>query len=169
MLEPDLYFESIFKIPYEELRGKSIRGLIFDIDNTLTAYDEKKPSDEVTKLLQNLISQGFKICLLTNNTNKRLNSFNENLKLPGFANALKPFSYGIKKALKEIELTPAQTAIIGDQLFTDVWAGKKNQLTTILVKPITLRDFAFVRFKRLLENYMLKKYFAKLKKGSVCD
>ena len=164
MLEPDFYFESVFKISYEKLWENNIRGLIFDIDNTLTAYDEKQPSPETVKLLGKLCDMGFRLCLLTNNTNRRLESFNENLKLAGFANALKPFSYGVKKALKKMEVTSSQAAIIGDQLLTDVWAGKRSGVMTVLVRPITQKDFAFVRFKRLIEKRMLKKFFAKLEK-----
>ena len=165
MLEPDYYFESVFDIPYDKLREKNIIGLIFDIDNTLTAFDEEKPKDETVKLLQRLQDMGFKLCLLTNNTNRRLSGFNQDLKLPGFASALKPFTSGIKKAIKEMEVTPCQTAIVGDQLLTDIWAGKNAGIATILVKPITQRDFAFVRFKRLIENRMLKKFFQKLEQA----
>ena len=165
MLEPDYYFDSVFDIPYENLWQQNIRGLIFDVDNTLTAFDEKKPSPETTELLQKLQDMGFKLCLLTNNTNKRLAGFNQELALLGYANALKPFTSGIKKAMSEMKVIPAQTAIIGDQLLTDVWAGKNAGIATILVKPITQRDFLFVRIKRLIENRMLRKFFAKLKQA----
>ena len=161
MLEPDYYFESVFDITYENLWDKNIRGLIFDIDNTLTAFDEEKPSAETVNLLHRLHDMGFKLCLLTNNTKKRLEGFNKELALPGFASALKPFTKGIKKAMNEMEVKPCQSAIIGDQLLTDVWAGKNAGISTVLVKPITQRDFAFVKIKRLLENFMLKKFFAK--------
>ena len=165
MLEPNYYFESVFEIPYERLWEKSIRGLIFDIDNTLTAFDEEKPSAETTKLLQELQDMGFKLCLLTNNTNKRLAGFNQDLNLPGFASALKPLTIGIKKAIKTMEVKPCQTAIIGDQLLTDIWAGKNAGIATVLVKPITHRDFAFVKIKRIVENRMLKKFFANLEQA----
>ena len=165
MLEPDYYFESVFEIPYEKFLEKNIRGLIFDIDNTLTAFDEAGPSAKTAELLQNLQGMGFKLCLLTNNTNRRLGSFNRDLKLPGFANALKPFAIGIKKAINQMEVETGQTAIIGDQLLTDIWAGKNAGIATILVKPITQRDFAFVRIKRIIENHLLKKFFAKLEQA----
>ena len=165
MLEPDYYFASVFEIPYGKLREKNIKGLIFDIDNTLTAYDEEKPSEETKELLQNLQEMGFKMCLLTNNTGKRLGRFNQDLGLPGFASALKPFIFGIKKAMNAMEVGADQTAIIGDQLFTDVWAGKNAGIVSILVKPITQKDFVFVKFKRIIEKRMLRKFFANLKQA----
>ena len=166
MLEPDYYFESVYEIPFGKLWEKGIRGFIFDIDNTLTAYDEKGPSTEATELLLRLHDMGFRLCLLTNNTKRRLASFNQDLGLPGFANALKPFTFGIKKAINDMELNSSQIAIIGDQLLTDIWAGKNAGLTTILVKPITQRDFVFVKFKRIIEKRMLKKFFANLERQS---
>ena len=165
MLEPDYYFESVFEIPYEKLREKGIKGIIFDIDNTLTAFDEEKPNDETVKLLQKLQAMGLKLCLLTNNTSKRLSGFNKDLKLPGFASALKPFTVGVKKAMNEMGVKPNQTVIIGDQLLTDIWAGKNAGITTVLVKPISQRDFMFVKFKRIIENRMLKKFFANLEQA----
>lgn len=159
MLKPDYYFGSVFEIEYDVLWEKGIRGLIFDIDNTLTAFDSKLPDDKTKKLLKELASKGFRLALLTNNTYRRLSGFNEELNLPGFANALKPLGFGIKKALGALGLNPAQAAIIGDQLFSDVWAGKNTGITTVLVKPITERDFWFVKIKRLFENLLLKRYY----------
>ena len=165
MLEPDYYFESVFEIPFGVLWDKNIRGIIFDIDNTLTAYDEDRPSPEIVDMLGKLLDMGFKLCLLTNNTNKRLTSFNQDISLPGFASALKPLAFGVKKAINIMEVEASQTAIVGDQLLTDVWAGKNAGIATILVKPISQKDFAFVKFKRIIENKMLKNYFAKLEQS----
>ena len=164
MLEPDYYYDSVFLIPYEEFLKKNIRGLIFDIDNTLTAFDERLPSPETALLLTRLKDIGFEICLLTNNTNKRLAGFNEGLRLPGFASALKPFSWGVRKAMAQMGTTPYETAIIGDQLLSDIWAGKNAGITTVLVRPVTDKDFLFVKVKRLLERCMLRKYFENLHK-----
>jgi HAD superfamily phosphatase (TIGR01668 family) len=162
MLTPDYYYESVFLIPYNELWEKNIRGLIYDLDNTLTAFDEKLPPAKIVALLNRLEKTGFQICLLTNNTQKRLNGFNENLNIKGIANGLKPFARGVRGAMKIMGTSRSETVIIGDQLLSDVWAGKNAGITTILVKPITERDFLFVRVKRVLERFMLRKYFQEI-------
>jgi len=163
MLAPDYYYESVFQIPYDELFKKNIRGLIFDIDNTLTRFDEKHPPAKIVALLKKLERMGFRICLCTNNTNKRLLSFSENLNYPGIANAIKPLARGLRYAMKTMGTSPTNTAIIGDQLLSDIWAGKNAKITTILVKPITDKDFFFVKIKRVVERFMLKKFFNELK------
>jgi len=164
MLTPDYYYDSVFQIPYEEFLKKKIRGLIFDLDNTLTPFHEKLPPAKIVALMKRLEKMGFEICLLTNNTTKRLNRFNEGMKLKGIANGLKPFTRGIRQAMKLMGTSRSQTVIIGDQLLSDIWAGKNARICTILVKPITEKDFFFVRMKRVIERFMLRKYFRELKK-----
>ncbi|MCL1842650.1 MAG: YqeG family HAD IIIA-type phosphatase [Defluviitaleaceae bacterium] len=163
-LTPDYYYDSIFQIPYDELWGNKIRGIIFDIDNTLTRFDEKQPSAKVAALLKKLENMGFRLCLVTNNTNKRLAGFNEFLNLPGIANAIKPLTRGIRFAMETMGTTPTQTCIIGDQLLSDIWAGNNAKITTILVKPMSEKDFWFVRAKRVVERALLRKYFKNLEK-----
>jgi len=164
-IRPDFYYNSVLEIPYEELFATGIRGLIFDIDNTLTAFDAKLPPQEVSDLIEYLLQMGFKICLLTNNTTKRLNGFNSELKLPGIANAVKPMKRGIIKAMKLIDTDAASSVMIGDQLLSDVWAGRNAGVKTIMVKPTTERDFFFVKFKRLIERIMLRKFFQEKSQG----
>jgi len=160
MLYPDYYYDSVFQIPYDELWKKNIRGLIFDIDNTLTPFDQAEPHAKVVALMRRLQKMGFRVCLVTNNTRRRLNAFNKSLALDGISSAAKPLSRGIKSAMQKMGTHPPRTAIIGDQLLTDVWGGKNARITTIMVKPLTERDFFFVRFKRLFERWLLRKYFA---------
>ena len=158
MILPDLYFDSVFDVPYKELWQKQIRGLIFDIDNTLTAFDEDLPPPKTIALLNHLQKIGFKLCFVTNNTNNRLLRFNKHMNIPAVANALKPLTRGVKKAMHMMGTTTESTAIIGDQLLSDIWAGKRANILTILIKPITDRDFWFVKIKRVIERVMLRGY-----------
>jgi len=163
MLIPDYYYDSVFHIPYDELWEKKIRGLIFDLDNTLTPFHEKLPPAKVVALMKKLEKMGFQVCLLTNNTPRRMKRFNEGMRLNGVANGLKPFTRGVRRAMQIMGTGRKQTVIIGDQLLSDVWAGKNAGIGTILVKPITEKDFFFVRMKRVVERFMLRKYFREMK------
>ena len=162
MLAPDYYYESVFLIPYEDLWQQKMRGLIFDIDNTLVGYEHKLAPAKIVALFNRLQRMGFRVCLLTNNTNGRLTRFNETLGVDGFANALKPLSRGVRSAMEKMGTQPEHTVIIGDQLLTDIWAGRNACITTILVKPITEKDFITVRLKRAIERALLRRYFATL-------
>ena len=162
MIQPDLYYDSVHIIPYEELWKKNIRGLIFDLDNTLAPYDRKDPPARTVALLRRLERMGFKICLVTNNTKGRLQTFNKNLGLDGISGAVKPLTRGINAAMAKMKTKNTQTAIIGDQLLSDIWGGKNAKILTILVKPITEKDFFLVKIKRKIERRLLRDYFKKL-------
>jgi hypothetical protein len=157
-LTPDYYYDSVLDIPYETLWKQKIRGLIYDLDNTLAHYNKPQPPAKITAMLRRLEKMGFRICLLTNNTRARLKLF-DNLGLDGIANAVKPFARGVRQAMRLMGTQPAHTAIIGDQLFSDVWAGKNARITTVLVKPLTEKDFFIVRFKRIFERWFLHRYY----------
>jgi hypothetical protein len=158
-LTPDFCYDSVLDIPYETLWKKNIRGIIYDIDNTLAHFDKPQPPAKITAMLKRLEKMGFRICLLTNNTRSRLAQF-DYLGLDGIANAVKPLANGVRRAMGIMGTQPVHTVIIGDQLFSDVWAGKNARVMTILVKPLTERDFFFVRFKRIFERWYLRRFAA---------
>ena len=159
---PQVYVDSIYDIAYEELLKQNIKGLIFDIDNTLAPFDVPTPDDRLIKFIQDLQQKGFKICLLSNNKQHRVDTFNS-LKLPAVAKAGKPKLTGVKTALSMLGTDSNNTVIIGDQVFTDVWCGNRMHMYTILVKPIAIRDEFTVKLKRGLEKIVIKIYMAKNK------
>ena len=58
-----------------------------------------------------------------------------------------------KKHLKK-----EKTVAIGDQIFTDVWGGKRAGCYTILVKPIDVKsENFFIKLKRIFEKPFLRK------------
>jgi len=161
-LKPNYYLDSVFDIPYGKLWEDDIRGLIFDIDNTIAPYEEHEPNAKITALMRRLKGMGFQITLLTNNTNRRLNCFTKPLQIGGLANGAKPFARRVRRLMRQMNTTPRQTAVIGDQLLADVWAGKNAGTTTVLVKPITSKDLPFVNIKRRIEQRLLRRYYPNL-------
>jgi len=160
LLRPDYYYDSVFQIPYDRLYAHGIRVLVYDIDNTLATHADDHPPEETLALVEQLKEMGFKVALLSNNTPNRLNIFNKSMNLPGASMAAKPFTPGLRRVMEEIGATREETIIIGDQLFADVWCGKKAGIGTILVKPITDKEWWTVRLKRGLERRVLKRYLS---------
>ena len=56
-----------------------------------------------------------------------------------------------------MNVAPCEAALVGDQLFTDVCGGNRLDMLTILVKPISVSEDWFVRFKRGFEARLLAK------------
>jgi len=161
---PDIIFDSVYDIDFGALKEKNIKGIIFDIDNTLVSYKQEKPTENVAALMDKLTGEGFKICFVSNNTKQRVDIFNGEFKFDAYPNAGKPFVRYIREALKAMELSGENTVLIGDQLFTDVAAAKRAKLTAVLVTPIEPVETLFFKFKRFLEKPLIKRYYRKLDK-----
>lgn len=139
------------------LKENSIKGIIIDIDNTLVPWGAKNINDKSGRLIEQLRKDGFRICILSNNTKKRVDEFNKDLNLPAVYNAGKPRKPAYKKALELLQTEISNTAVIGDQIFTDVLGGNRVGLFTILVNPISTKEFFGTRLVRILERFVLKR------------
>lgn len=151
---PDEWVDSTFEIDYEKLYQKGYRGILFDIDNTLVQHDA--PADtRAGKLLQKLKNIGFKICLVSNNKEKRVKKFAKELEIDYVFSANKPSRKGFRRAMKRIGTTIKNTVSIGDQVFTDVFGSNRAGLYSILVKPIAKTEEIQIVLKRYLERIVL--------------
>ncbi len=160
-LYPDEYVKSIHDIDYDQLFLDGFRGIMFDIDNTLAAYDIEHPSKEVIHLFEKLKNLGFRICLVSNNSSKRVYKYNENLKVHAYPRAKKPLTRNLIRAMRKMGVKNNQTVFVGDQLFTDVWAGNSLKFRTILVQPIQEKEQLITRVKRGMESLIIKRYMKK--------
>ncbi|KUO77576.1 MAG: HAD family hydrolase [Clostridia bacterium BRH_c25] len=156
-LKPDLFLNTVYELDTGMLKAGGIRAIIVDIDNTLVSWDTKVPDEKVIELVCRLGAEGFKICILSNNTKKRVEEFNKGLNLPAIHKAVKPSKRAFKRAMKLMESTAENTAVIGDQLFTDVLGGNRLGLFTVLVSPISDKEFIWTRIVRMLERIVLKR------------
>ena len=159
---PDEYVESIRQIDYSALLKKGMKTLIFDIDNTIEPYDIKLPSQKNKDLLLRLKDIGFVVLLVSNNSKKRVERFNEELKLPAKFRARKPLKAAVEKIMSEVGASIDTTVFIGDQVFTDVWCARRLGIYSILVKPIAARDELSVRWKRRIEKRIIDRYLKTL-------
>ena len=80
---------STYVIDFEGLYKEGVRGLIFDIDNTLVPHGA--PADERARaLFKRLKSIGFRCCLISNNQKPRVEMFNKDIQVDYVYNAHKP-------------------------------------------------------------------------------
>lgn len=161
---PDLFVDKIQDIDFKMLINKKIKGLILDIDNTLVPYHTMEADDNAVKWLEKVEAAGLKACIVSNNSEKRVIKFNERLKLPAIHKALKPGKRAFMQAMKLMKISPQETAVIGDQIFTDIYGGNRLGIFAILVKPIDTNEQFLIKMKRLFEKivmYSIKKKFQK--------
>ncbi|NLS45079.1 MAG: YqeG family HAD IIIA-type phosphatase [Firmicutes bacterium] len=169
---PDLYAESLHYICFSHLKDMGIKGLVVDIDNTVTMWGSKEIPPITLKWLRDAKAYGFRTCLLSNNHETRIKDISELLNIP-FAKGFKPFRSAFRSALYILGTKPNETAIIGDQLFTDILGGNQAGFYTILVKPISTTEFITTRFARSLERTILRKLISRglinFNHGSPCN
>ena len=152
---PDEDVASAYGIPYDALYKKGIRGVIFDVDNTLVPHDA--PADERAKrLFSHLRALGMDTCLLSNNKEPRVAAFAEAV---GGSNYIykggKPGVKNYKKAMELMGTSLNSTIFVGDQLFTDVYGAKRTGIRSFLVKPINPKEEIQIVLKRYPEALIL--------------
>lgn len=162
---PERRESSAFVIDYEALYQQGYRGIIFDIDNTLTEHGADA-DDRAERLFQRLRKLGFATCLLSNNKEERVKRFNRNIRTLYLYDAHKPARANYRKAMELMRTDEATTIYIGDQIFTDVWGAKRAGLHNILVEPIDPREEIQIVLKRHLEKIVLYFYEKEHKKSS---
>mgnify|MGYP000864616568 CR=1 FL=1 len=156
-LIPDERVRSIYDIQLDRLKEKGIYSLIIDLDNTLTAWNSPEVSPALRQWVKRAKSEGFKICLLSNNGEKRVEKYAKELDIIPIWKAGKPGRRGFRKALEHLGCKEEDCAVIGDQIFTDMIGGNRVGLYTILVTPIARKEFIGTRLVRLLEGIVLKR------------
>jgi HAD superfamily phosphatase (TIGR01668 family) len=154
---PDERTVSVYSVDYTALRQQGIRGLLFDLDNTLGPHRFLNLEERACDLIRQLEIQGFRIALISNHSGHGRERMGE--KIPGiliFFNAKKPFRSSFERALAALQISSQETAMVGDQLLTDVLGAKRCGLYTVLVEPVDPRsDPLSIRWRRWVERKIL--------------
>ncbi len=154
---PDDYLSSTYVINFEKEYENGIRGLIFDIDNTLVEHGADA-DERAIKLFDRLKKIGFNICLISNNQKERVERFNKDVNVNYIYNAHKPSTKNYKKAMQIMDTNKETTLFVGDQLFTDVYGARRTGIKSYLVKPIDKKEEIQIVLKRYLEKIVLHFY-----------
>lgn len=162
----DFAFRKTVDITPAFLKKHGIKGLILDVDNTLTTHDNPVPAEGIIQWLENMKKNGIKLIIVSNNHAERVRTFADPLGLDFVSDSGKPLKRGYTAAMKKMGLSPEETAAVGDQLFTDVWGANLAKVRMLYVEPMELepKSKRFIRFKRVLEKPFLPKKFVDDKK-----
>ncbi|MDO5134608.1 MAG: YqeG family HAD IIIA-type phosphatase [Eubacteriales bacterium] len=154
---PDEYLDSAYDIDYEGLYQEGIRGILFDIDNTLVPHGA--PADDRARaLFARLRELGMGYCFVSNNKEPRVEPFAGAVQGRYIHKAGKPSPGGYRRAMEMLGTDEASTLFVGDQLFTDIYGAKKAGLRNILVKPLHPKEEIQIVLKRYLEKIVLYFY-----------
>lgn len=149
---PDYYFNRIEEITPAILKKLGIKGLVLDIDNTLTLDFSPDVSESVLAWLAEIKKEGFAAIIVSNNSAERAEPFAEKCALPFVARAKKPSARSLLAIGETLGCSLRETAVVGDQLFTDMAYAKNNGMVALGVKPLGGEKLVRIKLKRILEK-----------------
>lgn len=159
---PNEYLDSAYQIDFSRLFQEGYRGVIFDVDNTLVPHGAPA-DDRVKKLFAQLKELGYQCCLLSNNKEPRVKTFNDEVQVQYIFKAGKPKVSGYERAMELMGTKRENTLFVGDQIFTDVYGANRAGIRTFLTKPIHPKEEIQIVLKRYLEKIVL--FFYQRRKG----
>ncbi|WP_072013860.1 YqeG family HAD IIIA-type phosphatase [Myxosarcina sp. GI1] len=138
LLQPDLILSgTIVELNPQVFQDNQIKGLILDVDETLVSYQNHTVSADLQQWIAE-VRQMVPIWLVSNNISEgRIGNIARSLELPYISGARKPSRRKLRQAAREMDLPVERVAMIGDRLFTDVLAGNRLGMFTILVSPMS--------------------------------
>ncbi len=150
-LFPKAEYSSTYEIPFGRLYRQGVRGVIFDIDNTLVLHDA--PADERSiALFRSLDEIGLRSAIISNNDEPRVRLFAEAVGCDTYVyKAGKPDKAGYLKAAELMALSADEVVFVGDQLFTDIWGANRAGIFSILVGALGPEIYFHITLKRILE------------------
>ncbi len=158
IFKPNFIFDNITDITPEFLKENSIKGLLVDVDNTLTiAHANPTLKSGVSEWLLKMQESGIGVIILSNAKEKRIKPFAEKIGLRYLAMSLKPLPFNYLKGAQALNIKKEETAIVGDQIFTDILGGNLAGVKTILVTDITPEDKLSFKIRRRLEKIILSR------------
>ena len=158
---PDECVGSVVDIDLDALWAKGIRALILDVDNTLLAWETDDVPADVKAWVERAQAAGFKVCIASNGTKSRVMRVAKHLGVPAISKAIKPRKRPFRRALEMLGVSPEVTAVIGDQIFTDVLGGNRMELYTILINPISTEELGTTKIVRKVERKVLTRLYRK--------
>jgi len=134
-------FPRLTDISDDFLRAKGLRLLLLDLDNTIAPYKTPEPDEKTVRWAEAMREGGVALFLLSNSKHPdRVERFAGALGIGWVYRAKKPAPEGILAAAGRMGFSPEETALVGDQTFTDVWGANRAGVTPILVRPIKFEN-----------------------------
>ena len=137
LLQPDLVLGDIItSLTPNLIKEHNLKGLVLDVDETLVSWRKHDLSSELLDWVAE-IRPVTDLWLVSNNLSQsRISAIASSLNLPYIFGAGKPSRRKLRQAVQAMEHPIEQIGMVGDRLFTDVLAGNRLGMFTILVEPI---------------------------------
>lgn len=160
-IRPHLMIDSFEQIDLEKIWAQGVRGIILDLDNTITFWQENEVRPEAHRFIAKSRQHNFKLCLLSNSSKKRVRTIAALYGIPFIAPAYKPGKKSFEEAAGVMKLASREIMVIGDQLFTDILGGKRAGCYTTLIKPLNTKEFIGTKIARIMERIYFRFFMSR--------
>lgn len=155
LLKPTLCVKNVSEVSLKLLSRLGVKAVCVDLDDTLVASNTQVIDKRYQCWIEQLKIACVPILILSNSSPYRVKIWAQSLNIKGLALVGKPLPFAFYKALKYLGTSPAQTVVIGDQLFTDILGANLIGAKSILVAPLSLGK-VHTRILRKLEQLISK-------------
>ena len=147
---PKFLFPRLTDITPGFLHREHIRLLLMDFDNTMLPYTTNVPTQELLDWLEGMKAAGITLCIVSISHKARVPAFSDAYDVSCVIRAAKPGTRGIREAMERFGAKQSETALVGDQLYTDVLGAKRAGVTALIVKSIHNHTI-WLKLRHLLE------------------
>ena len=156
IFKPNKLLKDFNELDIDYLKERGFNTVFLDVDNTITPYFVKIPDDKGKAFVEKLKNNGFKVIVLSNNTELRVKEVAKSIDCDYMPWALKPLPFKASKLIRKNKLDKDKIFIMGDQLLTDVLCGNLLGIYSIYVKPISEIDSFTTKINRKFERLIFK-------------
>ena len=156
LLKPHLKLNRITDIEKRHLDMLGVNLLLIDVDNTISTDHGTHLAAGLTEWIEEMKAGGVKLMILSNAKSERVKPFAEHLGLDFIGLSMKPLPFGFFRGAKRAGVLRKNTAIVGDQIFTDTLGGRLSGVKVILLTPIEPEKQLSFRIRRKLEKAVFK-------------
>ena len=155
--KPTYVFDKVKDITPDFLKKHGIKGLLLDLDNTLTTHNNPVVPQSSLDWIELMKQSGIKLMIVSNNHAPRVTPFAQQLGIDFECEGAKPLTFGYSRAIKRMGLKKSEVAAVGDQIFTDIMGSNLKGIRSVFVFPIKPEESLPFRFKRACEKPFLPK------------
>ena len=138
---PRFSFRDVTDISPGFLNMNGIRFLMVDLDNTIASYDEHAPTGPIIRWTEEIKASGVKLLIVSNSRREgRVEAFAQALGIGFIKSARKPSPHGVLHAMLSEGYTTDESALLGDQIYTDALAANRAGVISIAVRPRSIRN-----------------------------
>lgn len=153
--------ELISDISFDWLDDNHIDLIIIDVDNTIVVKGSNQVDHKTDEWIKECVKRCDNVIICSNNTSSVAYDLSSRYSCFGFNLALKPFKIRLNRFIKQNNIKYTNACIIGDQLFTDIWLGKRFKFKTILVQLLNRQDYGLTKIFRFIEKNLLEEKYGK--------